>query len=119
MGPDNSILFWRTAATGLLRIPASGGDAVPVTKLPAGALPDVQPQFLPDGKHFIFFRTGQENVRGVYFAALGDANVTRLTDADAAGRYIPPGWLAYVREGSLVARRFDQRPAQAMESRSA
>jgi Tol biopolymer transport system component len=106
-GPDNSILFWRTAATGLLRIPASGGDAVPVTKLPAGALTDVQPQFLPDGKHFIFFRTGQENVRGVYFAALGDANVTRLTDADAAGRYIPPGWLAYVREGSLVARRFD------------
>jgi Tol biopolymer transport system component len=106
-GPDNSILFIRGGAPGLLRIAASGGEVVPVTKLPPGALNELQPQFLPDGKHFIFFRSGAENVRGVYLAALGDANVTRLTDADAAARYIPPGWLAYGREGSLVARRFD------------
>ena len=106
-GPDNSILFSRAGAPGLLRIAASGGEVVPVTKLPPGALNELQPQFLADGKHFIFFRSGAENVRGVYLAALGDANVTRLTDADAAARYIPPGWLAYGREGSLVARRFD------------
>ena len=107
-GPDNSILFFRGGARGLLRIAASGGEVAAVTKLPPGALNELQPQILTDGKHFIFFfRSVGENVRGMYLAALGDANATRLTDADAPGRYIHPGWLAYIREGSLVARRFD------------
>jgi hypothetical protein len=33
--------------------------------------------------------------------------VKRLTDADSSGRYIPPGWIAYLRQGTLVARRLD------------
>lgn len=65
------------------------------------------PQFLPDGRQFIFFRNGLDNVRGIYLGSLDDAQVTRLTDADAAGRFIVAGWLTYIRQGTLVARRFD------------
>ena len=38
---------------------------------------------------------------------LDDPQITRLTDAAAAARYLAPGWLAYIRGGSLVARRLD------------
>jgi hypothetical protein len=30
-----------------------------------------------------------------------------LAAADSAGLYVPPGWLLFVRQGTLVAQRFD------------
>lgn len=101
------ILYKRPGGEGgLVRIPASGGEGAVVTK-PQQGQSDVQPQFLPDGRQFIFFRNGLDNVRGIYLGSLDDAQVTRLTDADAAGRFIVAGWLTYIRQGTLVARRFD------------
>jgi len=39
--------------------------------------------------------------------ALGSPLVQRLTPADVAGAYLPPGWLLFLRQGTLVARRFN------------
>ena len=103
---SNVILYRPAGVPVLARIPASGGESIPVTKRSDGATSDVQPQFLPDGRQFVFFRNGPNNIRGIYLASLDGPQVTRLTDADAAGRFIA-GWLAYVRQGSLVARRVD------------
>jgi Tol biopolymer transport system component len=103
---DGVVLF-AMAGNRLLRIPATGGEVVPVTQ-PNRAYDHRFPQFLPDGRHFIFLGTGRDNEQGaIYFTSLDDpAHATRLTASDTAAAFIRPGWLFYV-QGGLQARRFD------------
>ena len=103
---DGVILFARTFNGPLFRIPASGGEAVAVTKL------DRQqshrfPQFLPDGRQFLFYAQGTPETRGIYLGSLDSDETKRLTAADTAGVYAPSGWLLWVRAGTLVAQRLD------------
>ncbi len=69
------------------------------------------PLFLPGGRQFVFYAAGTEAVRGIYLGSLDSPDITRLTEADANGAYLAtpsgPGWLLFVRDGALVARRFD------------
>ena len=49
---------------------AAGGEPVAVTKLdPPRQLRHGYPQFLPDGKHFLFYVDGTPDARGVYVGA--------------------------------------------------
>jgi Tol biopolymer transport system component len=114
-GSDGVILFGRSGTiTGpenqlapLLRIPAAGGEAVAVTKLDTRRQTGhLFPQFLPGGRQFIFYVTGQPDAQGIYLGSLDTAEIRRLTAADTAGRYVQ-GWLFYIRQGALVARRLD------------
>ena len=103
---DGIVLFTRTSTSPLFRMSASGGEAVTVTEL------DRQnshrfPLFLPDGRHFLFYAQGERDTAGIYLGSLDAADMTRLTAADAAGVYMPPGWLAWVRGGTLVAQRLE------------
>jgi serine/threonine protein kinase/Tol biopolymer transport system component len=104
-GASNVILY-RHRGPQLSRISASGGEAVAATELSSGMTQHSQPQFLPDGRHFLFLGDGSQAVRGVYLGSLESHKIKRLTDADAAPRYLP-GWLLFIRQGALVARRFD------------
>jgi hypothetical protein len=63
------------------------------------------PVFLPDGQHFLFYATGAANVAGIYLASLNASEPIRLMAADTAGVYLPPGWLLWAREGTLLAQR--------------
>jgi hypothetical protein len=45
--------------------------------------------------------------RGIHLGELEGAAPIRLTDADSGGRYLPSGWLIWVRAGALVAQRLD------------
>ena len=73
------------------------------------------PQFLPDGRHFLFFvGTGGRQTRGVYIGTLDGGEPTRILAAETAAVYAPPGALLWVQEGVLVAQRFD--PARKMIS---
>jgi dipeptidyl aminopeptidase/acylaminoacyl peptidase len=65
------------------------------------------PQFLPDGRLFVFFVTGAEGERGIHLGSLDDPASRRLTPADTAAVLSPDGWLLYLRQGTLVAHRFD------------
>jgi eukaryotic-like serine/threonine-protein kinase len=104
---DGVILFSsRCPVCPLFRIGASGGEATPVMKV------ENQnhrfPQFLPDGRQFLFYAaTGTTETRGIYLSSLDSGEVKRLTAADAAGAYMPPGWLLWVRAGVLAAQRLD------------
>jgi serine/threonine protein kinase/Tol biopolymer transport system component len=111
-GPDGVILFSLVQKTGeLFRIPASGGEPVAVTKINAGQGSHRFPVFLPGGRQFVFYAAGTEAVRGIYLGSLDSPDVTRLTEAAASAVYAgtpsAPGWLLFVRQGALVARRFD------------
>jgi Tol biopolymer transport system component len=105
---DGTILF--SGGNSLFRIAASGGDAVPVTNLDVpgpGSNLYFHPQFLPGGRRFLFYSAAQAAGAGIYLGSLDAPETKRLTAADTAGLYVPPGWLLFVRQGALVARRFD------------
>src|SRR5262249_32406871 len=98
---DNAILFASTINSPLLRVPASGGEAVPLT-LSAKIVNQYYgyrlAQFLPDGRQFLFYIQGTEETRGIYMGSLDSSEPTRLTAADSAGAYMAPGWLLFIRQ---------------------
>ncbi|CAN5894688.1 hypothetical protein BH24ACI4_BH24ACI4_31640 [soil metagenome] len=102
------ILFAPTVLDALWQIPESGGTPTPVTRLQSpGQSAHLFPQFLPDGHRFLCFVRGNPNDQGIHLGSLGSEKTTRLTVAETAGAYLAPSWLLFVRDGALVARRFD------------
>ncbi|NOT28063.1 MAG: serine/threonine-protein kinase [Acidobacteria bacterium] len=114
---DGVILFAPTPESPLFRVPASGGAAVAVTTL-ATQRSHRFPQFLPDGRQFLFYAQGTPDTQGLYLGSLDAPETTRLTAADAAGVYDPAGpgsteapgeggWLLFIRGGTLLGQRLD------------
>jgi serine/threonine-protein kinase len=65
------------------------------------------PQFLPGGRQFLVYSTVEAAGAGIYLGTLDAPAIKRLLAADTAGLYLPPGWLLYVEQGPLLARRFN------------
>jgi serine/threonine protein kinase len=110
---EGTILFSRIALGPLLRIPATGGEPTAVTALdPPRQAGHQFPQFLPDGQHFLFFVRGGSDASGVYLGSLDRRAPKRLTAADRSGAYLNPGWLIFIQQGTLVARRLNVSQAE-------
>lgn len=108
---DGVIIFKRHNEGGLFRISAAGGDATPVTTLDASRAEVVHnwPQFLPDGRHFLFLAISQEpTLRAVaYVGSLDSTERVELFSTDSHVAYAPPGYLLYMRDATLLAQAFD------------
>ena len=66
------------------------------------------PQFLPDGKHFIYLVTGEKPEDSVYWiASIDSTEKKKLAPAQTLVEYAPPGYLLFVRDRTLVAQPFD------------
>jgi eukaryotic-like serine/threonine-protein kinase len=102
------IVYASSPGSALLRVAASGGDSAPATRL---EMPQqrghLAPQFLPDGRHFIFFVDGRAEARGVYVGQLDTTDTTRLFDAEGPATYIASGHLLFRRGNTLYAHPFD------------
>jgi serine/threonine protein kinase len=108
-GRDGLILFSPSTTTGLVRVPATGGEPIIVTRLAAGQGSHRWPQFLPDGRRFIFLASlGRAETRGVFVGSVDGGEPTRVLEAATAAIYAPPDTLLVVRQGVLMALRFDQ-----------
>jgi Tol biopolymer transport system component len=118
-GSDGVILF--VAADVLYRVPATGGESIPVISgepatSPGGYRqnsPMVRPYFLPDGRHFLHYAKASQEP-GIYLASLDGKEERRLLSADSDGIYAASasgdaskGWLLFLREGALLAQPFD------------
>jgi serine/threonine protein kinase/Tol biopolymer transport system component len=104
---DGTILF-NTLTGPLYRIAASGGgDPVVLKQRTRPFLYDSSPQFLPDGRHFLFFSVGSREGTGVYLGSLDEAEPKRLTDASSSGVPLGEGMIAFVRGTSLIAQHFN------------
>jgi serine/threonine protein kinase len=108
--PDNTILFksGRFEAP-FLAVSAQGGPVSPATRLGAGETTHTWASFLPDGKRFVYRAWGGKE--GIYLASL-DGGEPRLLlpevgDVERGLAYVP-GFLLFVRDGTLIARRFDE-----------
>jgi serine/threonine protein kinase len=108
--PDGTILFAPGQSEVLWKVSAQGGNAERVTKFDQERQDTSHrwPQFLRDGKHFIFtVRAAGGN--GTYWASLDDPNPKLLLAANESAFYAAPGYLLFVRGGTLFAQAFDSK----------
>ena len=110
---EGTILFG-PAATGtgpLYRVSAAGGAPSPATKLDESRREVTHrwPWFLPDGRHFLYLArslSSSEN-NGIYVGSLDGKEPKLVLREDSSAAYAPPGYLLFVRQGTLMAQRFD------------
>jgi eukaryotic-like serine/threonine-protein kinase len=108
-GVDDTILFVPGGIGAIFRISATGGEPAAVTRLlvQQRQIGHRFPQYLPDGRHFLYYVTGTREVRGVYIGDVDGPETRRLLDADAAAVYASSGHLLFVRRGTLFAQAMD------------
>ena len=103
-----TILFGNNPGGPIFRVSDTGGDATAITRVETPQQRGHQyPQFLPDGRHFLFFVTGSPEARGVYVGQLDGSDTKRLFDSDVPAVYDRRGHLLLIREGKLLAQEFD------------
>ena len=96
----------------LWKISQAGGVPAAITSLDTARGETIHslPVFMPDGRHFIYFRRGRQEVTGIYGASLDDKpgkqSATRILANEFAAAYAN-GYLFFMREGTLMAQPFD------------
>jgi serine/threonine protein kinase len=94
----------------LSRVSESGGNATPVTTLDTSRSETghFSPEFLPDGKHFLFFaQSAKVENNAIYVASLDSKEKKLLLNVSSNVVYVPPGYLLFHRQGTLMAQPFD------------
>ncbi len=106
---NNVIVYEPDYRDTLWKVSAAGGTPVRVTQFEAGKHTTHRwPQFLPDGKHFLFFATNHsgETEKGVYLGSLENGTYKHVVDSDSEGQYAS-GYLLYHVQSQLFAQKFD------------
>jgi Tol biopolymer transport system component/DNA-binding winged helix-turn-helix (wHTH) protein len=104
----SGLLLFATVRGAVLAVPASGGTPTPVTTLDAAAheVAHRWPQFLPDGRHFLYYVDSVDPAAsGTFLGSLDDKTKTRVVDAPAF--YAASGHLLFIRDRVLMAQTFD------------
>jgi Tol biopolymer transport system component len=113
---DDTVLFAAGSLNArLYTVPAHGGDANPLTTPDAsrGEAAHWWPQFLPDGRHFLFQVYGtQAESNGLYLASLDAPDERRQLLPDGVRARYGEGHLLFVRDGPLLAQPFDAARAE-------
>ena len=111
---DGVIVFAPEGLGGLSSVPAAGGTPTTIVSAPkagSGPLSDRWPEFLPDGKHYLYLSGDLESPGttklGIYINKLGSEQGTFLLPADSDALYATPGYLLFLRGDTLMAQRFD------------
>jgi Tol biopolymer transport system component len=107
---DGVIVFAASSLAPLSQVPAAGGQVTAATTLDTSR--DVAhwlPQFLPDGRRFIFFvGTFSESDQGFYLGSLESRDTHLILQADpGCAALASTGWIWFQRQTSLLASRLD------------
>ncbi|HLV96190.1 MAG TPA: protein kinase, partial [Candidatus Acidoferrales bacterium] len=106
-GTDGTILFAPDAQE-IMRVAFSGGTPQLVVKPSASQAAISWPQFLPDGKHFLFYaRSTIPEDSGTYAASVEGGQPKLILRGSSEAAYAPQGYLLFVRQGTLMAQPFD------------
>jgi Tol biopolymer transport system component/DNA-binding winged helix-turn-helix (wHTH) protein len=95
---------------GLVLFPPGGGPPVAVTTLDATREERVHrfPQFMPDGRSFIYVaQSRRPELSAVYLARVGEPGRTRLLDTPYKAELVAPDVLLFVRHNRLLAQQVD------------
>jgi Tol biopolymer transport system component len=107
---DGVILFSPGVQDPIMRVSARGGRAERATEPGTGGTGSDHrwPQFLPDGKRFLFSSTlGAPETRGIYIGSLDKTPFIRVVNDTAAGRFAPPDKLLSTSQGALQVYNFN------------
>ena len=109
-GSDDSIVFAATGASGLSRIPASGGSPAVVTTLDSSQGEESHrfPEVLPGARAVLFtIGTGPGEDSQIVGQVLATGERRVLVKGSASARFAADGRLVYARRGTLYAAPFD------------
>jgi Tol biopolymer transport system component len=108
-GTAGMILFDATFTDSLHVVPAGGGTPVAASSFDRerGDTGHGWPMFLPDGRHFLFLALRSGGSNEIRLGELGTFETVTLTEADSRMEYLPPGFLVYEKEGTLLAHPID------------
>jgi serine/threonine protein kinase len=109
---DGVIVFGVRGNGPLRRVSAAGGLPAELTALDAarGEIFHSLPSFLPDGKHFVYFRFGAADVQGIYAGSVDAKPAEQPRERILANRFAAVyvgGNLFFMREGTLMTQTFD------------
>jgi serine/threonine protein kinase len=104
---DGTILFAPIFTGPIYRIPDSGGEAVPVTRLAPGQATHDHPRFLEDGRRFLYHASGSSDGGGVFVGDLNGAPPRRVLDAELALVHPSSRQLLFIRQGTLYSQALD------------
>jgi serine/threonine protein kinase/Tol biopolymer transport system component len=114
-GRDGTILLSQIppGEPGIFRVSDRGGEPVRVLGAdPSDPVALLWPEFLPDGRHFLFQAlspTGK--TRELRVGSLDSRDVRAITQLASRFEYAEPGYLIYVRDNALFAQPFDAKKA--------
>ena len=104
------ILYDGTGTDPIYKVSATGGIPTVAAKIEASRK-ETQvgwPEFLPDGRHYLYMVNGQKPEDNAYRVGSLDSTDTKpLAPAQTLVTYAPPGHLLFVRDKTLVAQPFD------------
>jgi Tol biopolymer transport system component len=107
---DGVIVFAPSVVGTLQKVSAGGGTPTPVTQLneSTGEQTHRWPEFLPDGKHFLYLarQPSEKQPSGVYVGSLEGNFRKKVLDGTSNAQYVQPGYLLFVRDETLLAQRF-------------
>jgi eukaryotic-like serine/threonine-protein kinase len=107
---DGVILF--SQGNAISRIASNGGIPSPITSVDPqrGETAHILPQFLPDGRHFIYVArsgSGGSIDSWVVLGSIDGSENRRLIQASSQALYTDPGYLLFLSDGALLAQPFD------------
>jgi eukaryotic-like serine/threonine-protein kinase len=112
---DGIIVFAPNFEGVLYRVSATGGEPVAVTAAYQAhdEANHIYPEFLPDGRHFLFFVLGRDD-QGIHVGSLDSKEHHLILRESSSMAYVEPGYLLFGRKGALMAQRFDAKHIQAL-----
>jgi DNA-binding winged helix-turn-helix (wHTH) protein len=123
---EGVIVFASDAVQTLLRVPVAGGVSAPATRVAGDASEQHRyPEFLPDGRHFMFLcLRAKPELSGVYAGSIDGATPIRILSEPSNALYAPDrfthrnGHLLFRRGSTVMAQPFDpdrlQKTAEAL-----
>jgi dipeptidyl aminopeptidase/acylaminoacyl peptidase/predicted Ser/Thr protein kinase len=114
-GRDGTILFTKEFGTPIVAVSAAGGATRPVTAIDAarGEVAHFQPEFLLDGRHFVYVaRNIDPEKTSVMLGSLDSKEARSLFHSDSDAIFAPQGYLLFARDSALFAWSFDPRRLQ-------
>ena len=106
-GADDNIIFAKLSSS-IFRVSSGGGIVTAVTKVDTIQNSHRWPQFLPDGRHFLFHvQGGDSEHHGIYAGSLEGGTQKFLLHTESSALYAWPGYLLYVEGDTLLGQGFD------------
>jgi Tol biopolymer transport system component len=106
------IIFAPSPNAPLFAVSASGGTPRPITQFDSSRaeLSHRYPWFLPDGRHFLYTaRSFVSSTHAIWVGSLDSADRKIVAPVNSNAVFVPPDYLLFVRDGTLVTQHFDPR----------